>query len=161
MVVGGVEHKGKEEAGRAILEYAKTLTSPEPTPLGSYRGFALEIGFDSLSRTFEVVVVGAMRHAAELGRDEAGAITRIDNAITRIQKELETAKQTLGDTEKQIENAKAEVGKPFAKEDELKDKTKRLAELDRLLNMDKPEAPQLCDEILEKSRREKEVVMER
>lgn len=161
MVVGGVEHKGKEEAGRAILEYAKTLTSPEPTPLGSYRGFALEIGFDSLSRTFEVVVVGAMRHAAELGRDEAGAITRIDNAITRIQKEFETAKQTLGDTEKQIENAKAEVGKPFAKEDELKDKTKRLAELDRLLNMDKPEAPQLCDEILEKSRREKEVVMER
>ena len=159
MVVGGTAYADKAEAGRAILDFGKTLASSKMAPLGSYRGFALEIGFDAMSRKFEVEIVGALRYRAELGTDETGAITRIDNAIERIPGELEAAKQALDDTEKQIENAKAEVAKPFAHEDMLRNKSKRLAELDELLNMDKAEAPQLCDE--EKSAERKEIAYER
>ncbi len=159
MVVGGTAYADKAEAGRAILDFGKTLASSKMAPLGSYRGFALEIGFDAMSRKFEVEIVGALRYRAELGTDETGAITRIDNAIERIPGELEAAKQALDDTEKQIENAKAEIAKPFAHEDMLRNKSKRLAELDELLNMDKAEAPQLCDE--EKSAERKEIAYER
>ena len=159
MTVRSVAHADKEEAGRAILEFAKTLRAPEPVPLGSYRGFALEIGFDAMSRKFEVAVVGVARRSVELGTDEAGTVTRIDNAIARTEKELDVARQALGDTEKQIDNAKAEIAKPFGKEDELKSKEKRLAELDKLLNMDKSETPQLCDEVSVPER--KETVRER
>lgn len=146
MTVNGTAHSDKAEAGRAILEHAKTLASPSPVPLGSYRGFALEIGFDSTSRQFEVYVAGSLKRAVPLGTDEAGAITRIDNAIGRLAQDLEAAKLTLGDTEKQVANAEAELAKPFDKEAELADKSKRLAELDKLLNMDKADQPQLCNE---------------
>lgn len=159
MTVGDVAHVEKEEAGHAVLDFAKTLASPEATPLGSYRGFALEIGFDSMSRKFEVVIAGAARRTAELGTDETGTVTRIDNAIARIGKELDTARQALSDVEKQIENAKAEIAKPFGKEGELKAKSKRLAELDRLLDMDKADTPQLCGE--EKQAEKKEIAYER
>ena len=159
MTVNDAVRSEKAEAGRAILEYAKTLVSPAPMPLGRYRGFALEIGFDATSRQFEVYVVGSKTHKATLGADEAGAITRIDNAIGRIAQDLETARRTLGDTEKQVANAEAELEKPFDKENELRDKSKRLAELDKLLDMDKPETPQLCGE--ERRDERKEIAYER
>ena len=156
MVVNGTAYNDKVEAGRAVLEHAKTLASPSPVPLGSYRGFNLEVGFDPMSRQFEVSLVGARTYKAPLGTDDAGVITRIDNAIERIGRELETAKQALADARKQIANAEAELAKPFDKERELADKSKRLAELDRLLNMDKPDQPQICEEAAEPDRVGKE-----
>lgn len=145
----------KEEAGRAVLDFDKTLVSPEPTPLGSYRGFALEIGFDSASRKFEIVIVGASKRTAELGTDEAGAVTRIDNAIARAGRG-EASPQRRRETDRK---RKAEIAKPFDKEDDLESKSKRLAEPDKLLNMDKADAPQLCDE--EKQAEKKEIAHER
>lgn len=149
MVVNGTAHGDKAEAGRAVLDFAKTLTSPSSVPLGRYRGFALEIGFDPMSRKFEASVVGARTYKAQLGTDEAGTITRIDNAIERVGQELEKAKQALADTRKQVADAEAELAKPFEREAELSDKSRRLAELDRLLDMDKPEQPQLCEDARE------------
>lgn len=137
MVVSGVTYTEKAEAGKAILNFIKTMTSPKPVSLGSYRGFALEVAFDVVSRSYEAVIVGALRNTTTLGSDELGVITRIDNAIEKIATDLDMTKRSLEDTEKQIKNAKAEVAKPFAKEDELQSSTKRLAELDKLLDMDK------------------------
>ena len=90
--------------------------------------------------------MGTLTHKVTLGGDEAGNITRIDNAIEKIDRNIEAAKQSLEDTRRQIENAKFEAAKPFDKEDELKQKTMRLSELDKELNMDKTDEPQLCDE---------------
>ena len=162
MTVNAAEYTEKAEAGRAVLDFAKTLTSPTPVPLGSYRGFSLEVGFDAMSRQFEIQIKGTLAHKAVLGTDEAGAITRIDNAIERIAQELEAAKVTLGDTEKQVENARIEVAKPFDREAELQSKSKRLSELDRALNMDKGDQAQLVDdEMQEPKARHREVSMER
>lgn len=159
MTVNGSVYASKAEAGRAMLDYSRTITTPKPTPLGSYRGFSLQIWFDPFSRKYEIIIVGASKHGAELGTDEVGAIVRIDNAIARIQNELEVARRALDSTEKHIEDAKAEIAEPFEKEDELKAKSKRLAELDKLLNMDKAETPQLCSE--EKQAEKKEIAYER
>lgn len=161
MTVNGTVHGDKAEAGRAVLEHAKTLASPSPVPLGSYRGFTLEIGFDSTSRQFEVYIVGSLKRAVSLGTDEAGVITRIDNAIGRLEQDLETAKQTLTDTEKQVSNAEVELAKPFDKENELADKSKRLADLDKLLDMDKADQPQLCNEATEQEADRKAPPLER
>lgn len=161
ITVNAAEYTEKAEAGRAVLDFAKTLTSPTPVPLGSYRGFSLEVGFNVMSRQFEVQIKGTLAHKAVLGTDEAGAITRIDNAIERIAQELEAAKLTLGDTKKQVENARIEAAKPFDKEAELQSKSKRLSELDRVLNMDKSDQAQLVDdEMQEPKARHKEVSME-
>ena len=137
MKVSDVTYIEKAEAGKAILDFIKTMKSPKPVPLGNYRGFALEVAFDVVSRSYEAVIVGALRHTAALGSDEVGVITRIDNVIERIVTDLDMTKRSLEDAEKQIENVKAEVAKPFAKEEELQSSTKRLAELDKLLDMDK------------------------
>ena len=91
-------------------------------------------------------IIGAKTYKAQLGTDEAGAVIRIDNAIGRIGQELEGARQTLQDTRNQIANAEAELAKPFEREAELSDKSMRLAELDRLLNIDKPDQTQLCSD---------------
>lgn len=161
MVVNNTVHTDKADAGAAILAFTKTLSTPKPIALGNYRGFSLEIGFESMSRQFEVSMVGALTHRVPLGSDEAGAITRIDNAIAKIAQELETTKLLLSDTKKQIENAKIEAAKPFNKEDELKDKTKRLAKLDKELNMDKPDETQLCDEVEEPIMPQRQLGIER
>lgn len=154
MMVNGTAHGDRTEAGRAVLEFAKSLSSSSSVPLGSYRGFALEIGFDPVSRRFEVSAIGARCYKTQLGTDEAGAITRIDNAIERIGQELETAKQALADTRKQVANAEVELARPFGKEAELADKSKRLAELDKMLDMDKIDQPQLCSETEATKRKE-------
>lgn len=157
MTVNGTAFRDKAEAGRAVLDHAKTLASPSPVPLGSYRGFALDIGFDSTSRQFEVCIAGSLKRAVPLGADEAGAITRIDNAIARIAQDLEAARTSLADAEKQLANAETELAKPFGKEAELSDKSKRLAELDKVLNMDKNDQPQLCGETVEPERKDREM----
>lgn len=139
MVVGNVTYTERIEAGAAIIDAMSHMKSPSAVPLGSYRGFVLEIEFDSFMKRYNAILVGDVRHSVELGKDESGNITRIDNGIERIASDLEQAKQMLEDTHKQVENAQAEVDKPFDKEDELKTKSERLAVLDRELDMDNPE----------------------
>lgn len=121
----------------------------------------IEIAFDTVSRTYQALVVGSLKHEAALGTDEAGCITRIDNAIARINESLEFATQSLSDTERQIDNAKAEAAKPFAKEDELTAKTMRLSELDKALDMDKSDDVELCDEGRTSEAQRKEQELER
>lgn len=127
----------KEQAGLLLLEACKTKTQSDATPLGEYRGFKTELSFDSFSREYKVGLKGKYSHYVTLGTNVYGNITRIDNALDGIAKQLELAENDLENTKTQLETAKSELEKPFSKEDELKQKTTRLAELNALLDVDK------------------------
>ena len=139
MEIKGVSFVEKQDAGQAIIDACQQMNSPDPIPLGSYRGFQLELSFDTVERTYKVALKGKLRYTVTLGSDLYGNITRLDNALEGLEKRLDTAVAELENTKKQFETAKIEVTKPFAQEDELKSKTARLDELNILLNMDKPE----------------------
>ena len=139
MEVKGVFYSEKAEAGKAIIEACKQMNSPDPIPLGKYRGFETELLFNTTERTYEVRVKGATSRNISLGDDANGNITRIDNGIEKFAESLTLAKNDLENTQNQFETAKEEVQKPFAQEEELKAKLSRLDELNILLNMDKTE----------------------
>lgn len=139
MEVQGVFFSDKAQAGQAIIEACKQMTSPAPIPLGEYRGFKTELSFDTVERSYVVKIKGETSRNVPLGEDVFGNITRLDNGIDRFAEALNTAERELEDTQKQMETAKQEVEKPFAQEDELKSKMARLDELNILLNMDKRE----------------------
>ena len=139
MEVKGVFYSEKADAGKAIIEACKEMTSPAPIPLGKYRGFETELSFDTTERSYCVTVKGETGKQVSLGDDVFGNITRIDNAVERFADDLEKAKDSLADTKNQFETAQKEVQKPFVQEEELKLKLARLDKLNILLNMDKKE----------------------
>ena len=139
MELQGMLYTDKKEAGTALLAACKAMTSPDAVPLGQYRGFAMELSFDSFSREFKVTLKGALRHPLSLGTDIFGNIQRLDNALAAMPEQLTACGEQLENTKAQLVTAKIEVEKPFPREDELKTKTARLDELNILLNMDKRE----------------------
>ena len=139
MTVSGVSYSEKAEAGQAIINACKSMNSPDAIPLGEYRGFQMELYFDTVQRNYVVKLKGETSRDVPLGDDSHGNIVRIDNGIERFEETLADTKNSLENTEKQFETAKQEIEKPFAKEEELRAKTARLDELNILLNMDKKE----------------------
>ena len=139
MMVSGVSYSEKAEAGQAIINACKSMNSPDAIPLGEYRGFQMELYFDTVQRNYGVKLKGETSRDVPLGDDAHGNIVRIDNGIERFEEALADTKNSLENTEKQFETAKQEIEKPFAKEEELRAKTARLDELNILLNMDKKE----------------------
>ena len=139
MMVSGVSYSEKAEAGQAIINTCKSMNSPDTIPLGEYRGFQMELYFDTVQRNYVVKLKGETSRDVPLGDDAHGNIVRIDNGIERFEEALADTKNSLENTEKQFETAKQEIEKPFAKEEELRAKTARLDELNILLNMDKKE----------------------
>ena len=139
MMVSGVSYSEKAEAGQAIINACKSMNSPDAIPLGEYRGFQMELYFDTVQRNYVVKLKGETSRDVPLGDDAHGNIVRIDNGIERFEEALADTKNSLENTEKQFETAKQEIEKPFAKEEELRAKTARLDELNILLNMDKKE----------------------
>lgn len=139
MMVSGVSYSEKAEAGQAIINACKSMNSPDAIPLGEYRGFQMELYFDTVQRNYVVKLKGETSRDVPLGDDAHGNIVRIDNGIERFEEALADTKNSLENTEKQFKTAKQEIEKPFAKEEELRAKTARLDELNILLNMDKKE----------------------
>ena len=139
MMVSGVSYSEKAEAGQAIINACKSMNSPDAIALGEYRGFQMELYFDTVQRNYVVKLKGETSRDVPLGDDAHGNIVRIDNGIERFEEVLADTKNSLENTEKQFETAKQEIEKPFAKEEELRAKTARLDELNILLNMDKKE----------------------
>lgn len=139
MMVSGVSYSEKAEAGQAIINACKSMNSPDAIPLGEYRGFQMELYFDTVQRNYVVKLKGETSRDIPLGDDAHGNIVRIDNGIERFEETLADTKNSLENTEKQFETAKQEIEKPFAKEEEVRAKTARLDELNILLNMDKKE----------------------
>ncbi|WTM63041.1 N-6 DNA methylase [Streptococcus suis] len=139
MEVKGVFYSEKADAGKAIIETCKQRNSPDPIPLGKYRGFETELLFNTAERNYEVRLKGATSRNVPLGDDAHGNIIRLDNGIERFAESLSLAENDLENTKNQLETAKKEVQKPFIQEEELKTKLARLDELNILLNMDKRE----------------------
>ena len=139
MEVKGVFYSEKADAGKAIIEVCKQMNSPDPIPLGKYRGFETELLFNTAERNYEVRLKGATSRNVPLGDDAYGNIIRLDNGIERFAESLSLAENDLENTKNQLETAKKEVQKPFIQEEELKTKLARLDELNILLNMDKRE----------------------
>lgn len=137
MSVKGVSFSEKKDAGEAIIAACKAMTSPDAIGFGSYRGFDMELSFDTFSKEYKITLIGELRHTVILGTDIFGNILRLDNAIGAFSERQIACKEQLDDTKVQLENAKAESQKPFPHEEELKTKSARLAELNTLLDMDK------------------------
>lgn len=139
MIIEGTLHTEKKSAGSAILEICHAMTSPDPIPLGQYRGFPMTLHFDTMTKEFKVTFQGTLNHSVSLGTDIMGNVLRFDNLISGFPKSKDACVELLANTKVQFENAKVEVKKPFPREEELQEKSRRLDELNILLNMDKKE----------------------
>ena len=139
MIIKGITYTEKAEAGKKILEECKKMNSPDPILLGKYKGFKMDLSFDSMSREFKLIMKNNLSYSVELGSDVHGNITRIDNVLNGIENNLELCKNQLENTKSQYQNAKQETDRPFPQEEELKSKSKRLDELNIILNLNKKE----------------------
>lgn len=126
----------KDLAGEAILAACKSYTGTEPVALGTYRGFSMELSYNSLSQEYEIALKGSMTHTVTLGTDARRNFTRMDNTLAGLEGRKEKAQIQLENLYNQQEAAKAELGRSFPQEAELAEKSARLAELDAALNMD-------------------------
>lgn len=136
MILNGRAYMDKEEAGKEILELCTRLTKDESSLSGEYRGFDLTLSYDGFSNEYRMHMKGQLSHIAVLGSDVYGNITRMDNVIDSFSEKLQKVKDELSETKIQLENAKEEMEAPFTKEEELKEKTDRLKELNIFLNME-------------------------
>jgi hypothetical protein len=130
MTVRGKRFTDETQAGYAIMEYIKNAASPRPELIGEYRGMKLEVGRSEGGKLWVMTLIGKARYAAELGDSAKGNITRLDNLIERMPKQADAQRSKALDAERQLENAKAELLKPFAYADELAEKRARLLELE-------------------------------
>ena len=147
MKLGDRIYTDKKEAGTALISFCRQVKTPNvATPIGEYLGFKMNVTFDSFYQKFTVNLKGALSHNVEIGTDVFGNLTRIGNALDAMEKELQKEKEALNNTQKQFENAKEEVKKPFAQELELNEKLDRLSELNALLNMDEKGAEDCLEE---------------
>ncbi|MGN0241621.1 MAG: helicase-related protein, partial [Candidatus Weimeria sp.] len=138
MTVSGRQYSEKADAGAAILEACRQFRSGSVSPIGEYRGLAMQLSYDTFNNTYDLILKGTWKHHVMLGSDARGNITRIDNTLAGIAHRIAGAEQQLETLKMQSVDAEAELGKPFPQEKELQEKTARLAELDALLNMDGP-----------------------
>ena len=146
MVIMGVTHTEKETAGKAIIDACTRMTDPDAIPLGEYRGFAMTLSYDGQANEYRITLKGALSHTVVLGSDIYGNITRMDNRIDGIEEQLKVLNEKLADIQTQLENARTEMEAPFAREAELAEKTRRLQELNVLLNLDAKDKTLMADE---------------
>ncbi len=136
MVVRGDTLTEKDNAGAAILAACKEIKGIEPLPIGTYRGFDMSLTVENFGHDFVLTLKGQMTHRVTLGQDARGNLTRIDNALAGMPERLAAVQDRLANLDKQVEAAKAELGKPFPQELELAEKSARLAELNARLDLD-------------------------
>ena len=146
MVLDGVTYTERENAGKAIIEACTHMNGAEVVSIGSYRGFSMLLSYDGAANEFRMVLKGKLSHTAVLGADAGGNVTRIDNALEKITEHLANARSQLAHTTEQLENARTEMTAPFPKEAKLAEKTRRLNELNVLLNLNEQDRPVMADE---------------
>ena len=146
MILNGVTYAERENAGKAIIHACTHMNGAETIPVGSYRGFDMALAYDSKTNEFHMTLKGSLSHKAVLGADAGGNVTRIDNALEKIDERLESARSQLAHTSEQLENARTEMAAPFPKEAELAEKTRRLNELNVLLNLNEPDRVVMSEE---------------
>ena len=145
ITIEGKTYTTKKAAGSAILEACHAMTSPDPIPLGEYRGFAMVLCFDPVSREYKVTLSHKMSYTVSLGGDLHGNITRMDNALAGIEAQQAASAELLANAKAQLATAQEQVSRPFPQEDELRIKSARLDELNIALNLDKRDDENLDD----------------
>lgn len=146
MTLRGVTYKEKADAGEMLLAICKENPLSQPMEIGSYRGFQMEVFYDTVNAHYCLNLCGMRKHKVDLGTDALGNLTRIENEIAKFPARLEAAKTRKEETVAQLETAKIEVEKPFAFEDELKEKTERLNKLNIELNLNEKDNAVIDDE---------------
>ena len=136
MTIKGMVFDEKKAAGERLMLACKEMPNADMMLLGTYRGFELNIRFDSFKNEHQIVLRGELSYPVPLGDDPRGNIVRLDNAIDNFADRIADAENALQNLEQQKQAAEVEVAKPFAQEEELQTKSARLAELDALLNME-------------------------
>ena len=145
MEVEGKQYAEKEDAGKAIIDVCTRMTGSDAVLLGQYRGFSMVLAYDGRSNEYRITLKGTLSHTVTLGADVFGNITRLDNALENLTDHLQIEKSFLEDTKGQLANARAELDTPFAREEELAEKSRRLKELNILLNMDQKDKTLMDD----------------
>ena len=135
MTLKGMTYTEKADAGEMLLAICKDYPMSAATEIGSYRGFRIEIYYDTVKAHYCMNLCGKAKHKVDLGADALGNLTRIENELSKLPARLEAAKTKKAETIAQLETAKEEIKKPFAFEDELKEKTERLNALNIELNL--------------------------
>lgn len=137
------QYAEKKDAGTELLGICKSMTGPEQKEIGMYRGFTLLLQYDTIAKTFRLTMKCTVSHIIDLGADVLGNIQRMENALSKLPERLDACNKSIRELQAQMENAKQEIQKPFGQEQELAEKTKRLATLDALLSIDKREPENL------------------
>ena len=146
MILNGVTYAEREDAGKAIIHVCTHMNGAGTVPVGSYRGFDMALSYDSKTNEFHMTLKGSLSHTAVLGADAGGNVTRIDNALEKINERLENARSQLAHATEQLENARTEMTAPFPREAELAEKTRRLNELNVLLNLNESDRVVMSEE---------------
>ena len=155
MTLRGIKYTEKAAAGEMLLAICKEYPLSTPTEIGSYRGFKMEVFYDTVNAHYCLNLCGKAKYKVDLGFDPLGNLTRIENELAKLPARLEAAKTKRTEIIAQFETAKVEVQKPFAFEDELKEKSERLNALNIELNLDKKD-PAVLDAEPEQSEEQPE-----
>ena len=150
MKINGITYTEKQEAGKKLLESIQDLKSMETREIGEYRGFTMEMSFDSITRNIRLKLKNKFSYSIDLGTDINGNITRINNCLENIAKDIPHERELLDNTYFQLENAKQESQKEFPKEQELQEKLRKLEEINAELKINENEHEMLGDEKEEK-----------
>ena len=149
MTINGITYSEKQDAGAKIIDECKSIINDETKEIGEYKGFKMELKFFAFMKEYNLILKRNSTTIVNLGNSELGNITRIDNALDNISSHLLDSQTELETIKTQLEKAKLEFGKPFNQEEELKDKQKRLNEVNRLLNMNEKTNEILDDDVEE------------
>ena len=149
MTINGITYSEKQDAGAKIIDECKSIISDETKEIGEYKGFKMELKFFAFMKEYNLILKRNSTTIVNLGNSELGNITRIDNALDNISSHLLDSQTELETIKTQLEKAKLEFGKPFSQEVELKEKQKRLNEVNRLLNMNEKTNEILDDDVEE------------
>ena len=154
MKLEGIIYSEKQDAGKKLLECVQNLKSMEEKDIGEYRGFNMTISFDSFSKNIKLKLKNKFSYSIDLGTDINGNITRINNCLENIAKDIPTEREKLDNTMFQLENAKQEIQKEFPKEQELKEKLQKLDKINAELKINDNAHEMLGDEQEEKEERQ-------
>ena len=155
MIINGVEYTDKEKAAKELLTECQNIRDMESKYIGEYRGFKMELSYDSFVKSMRITLRNKYTYRTELGTDAFGNITRINNLLDNIEKQIPLERDKLDNLNKQFETAKIEVTKEFPQEQELKEKQDRLNQVNAELNIKDDENEIIGDE--EESKDNKEI----
>lgn len=150
MIIENITYDKKQEAGKQLLKECQLLKSNETKEVGNYRGFRIELSYDSFSKNMKATLKSDFQYSVDLGTDPLGNITRINNALDNIETKISETKEILENTKKQFETAKLEVQKEFPQEQELKEKQEKLNQINAELNIKDDDNEIFADEKEEK-----------